>query len=469
MPHSFLVGGEWRTTSRVLEVHFPYNNEVTECVCLAGDEDCEDAMKAALSGFRKMRLMPAYERATILERMASGIAHSADELAECLVRECGKTRLLAGIEVMRAAETLRISAGEATRTEGEIIPLDSTEHGEGRTGFLKRVPAGPVLCITPFNFPLNLACHKIGPAIAAGNSFILKPASKTPLSAIILGRIALEAGMPPEAVSVLPCEATLAERLVRDHRIAVLSFTGSPDVGWHLRAIAGQKRVALELGGNAAVIVHEDADLEKAAARIAEGGCMNAGQVCISVQRVFLQNSIYNRCLEMIADRMKSLRTGDPRDPETEIGPMISEEAAETAEKKVTAAVRGGAEVVTGGRRSGTLFEPTLLVATTPDMAVNRNEVFAPIITVTPYETFTEAISRANNSEYGLQMGIFTDDMNRIMEAFGSAEVGGLIINDIPSFRTDPMPYGGVKLSGMGREGPRHAIEEMTERRFMVI
>ena len=298
---------------------------------------------------------------------------------------------------------------------------------------------------------------------------ILKPASPTPVSSLLLGDMALDAGMPPEAISVVPCMGARAEQLARDPRVAFLSFTGSCAVGWHLREIAGRKRVGLELGGNAAVIVHEDANLDYAAQRIATGGFINAGQVCISVQRVLVHRPVYEQALAKILAAVRALHVGDPRDPATDVGPMIDCIKAEEAYRKVQEAVKQGAKILTGGTLEETLFAPTVLVDTTPAMRVNREEVFAPVISITPYDTFDEALRIANTSEYGLQVGIFTQNINRAMKAFAEMQVGGVQVNDIPTFRSDAMPYGGAKGSGLGREGPRYAIEEMTELRLMVI
>jgi len=467
-PRGFLIGGEWRTNNDILDVRFPYTGEVAGRVCLAGSEDIEDALCSAERGFSVTRRLPAHRRSEILYALADLIRERAADLARTIVLEAGKTRALAESEVVRAQETIEVSAEEARRIDGTILPLDWNVAGEGRIGCLRRFPLGPVLAITPFNFPLNLACHKLGPAIAAGNSVILKPASATPISSLMLGEMALEAGFPAEALSVVPCRTDLAERMVRDDRIACVSFTGSSAVGWHLRSIAGRKRVGLELGGNAAVIVHEDADIPFAVDRIVAGGFSNAGQACISVQRVYLHQPIYEEALGLLVERTRALTVGDPRELKTDVGPMISESAAETAFAKVEDAIAGGAKVLAGGTRDGPLFEPTVLVETTPDMAVNRTEVFAPVVTVTPYETFEEALALANDSEYGLQAGIFTHDSRRIAQAFAELRVGGLVVNDVSTFRMDHAPYGGVKGSGIGREGPKYAIEEMTEERMMI-
>jgi len=468
-PLPFLVGGEWRTGERVAEVRFPYTGEVVAQVYQAGPRDLEDAVAAAERGFAVTRKLPAHVRSRILLNLLDQMERHSDELLTALTLEGGKTQNVARGELARAKETVRTAAEEAKRITGEIVPIDWTEAGENRHGFARRLPLGPVLGIAPFNYPLNLACHKLAPAIAAGNSFILKPASNTPLSGRLLVEMTLEAGFPPEALSYVVCPGSLAEALVRDPRIKFLSFTGSSAVGWHLKAIAGRKRVGLELGGNAAAIVHEDANIDYAVSRIAMGGFANAGQNCISVQRVLIHRPIYDETLAKLLDRISRLKVGDPRDPEVEVGPMIDARTAAEAFAIVQEAVAEGAQVLLGGTCEGALFYPTVLGNTTPEMRVNRQEIFAPVITVIPYDDFDQAIAMANDTDYGLQAGVFTQNVNRIMRAFELIEVGGLQINDVSTFRVDQMPYGGVKGSGIGREGPRYAIEEMTELKLMVI
>jgi len=465
----FLIGGEWRKSDDIREVRFPYNNDIVASVCQATDEDLEDAVVSANSGFEITRKLAVYERSKILNNLAALMEKRADELVEALILEGGKTRGVAMGELGRGLETIRISAEEAKRIGGEFVPIDWSQAGEQRQGLVRHFPLGPVLGISPFNYPLNLTCHKLGPAIAAGNSFILKPASATPLSALLLGELVLEAGYPPEALSIVVCPGGRAENLVRDPRIAFFTFTGSSEVGWHLKSVAGRKRAGLELGGNAAAIVHEDANLDYAANRIAVGGFTNAGQNCISVQRVLLHRPIYDEALAGILDSIRALKVGDPRDADVDVGPMIDESAAADAFSKVAAAVKEGARIAFGGDCAGTMFQPTVLVDVTPEMGVNREEIFAPVITVSPYEDFDEAIRLANDTDFGLQSGIFTQNVNRIMRAFEEIHVGGLQINDVSTFRVDQMPYGGVKGSGIGREGPRYAIEEMTEKKLMVV
>jgi acyl-CoA reductase-like NAD-dependent aldehyde dehydrogenase len=465
----FIVCGKRKKSDSHLDVINPYNDSVFERVCLCGEDDVEEAVSGSREAFKKTSALAGYEKMRILERLEKLIEENKDEFTEILINEGGKVRALASAEVDRAAETIKISAEEAVRQTGEIIPLDRTEGGRGCTCFSKRFPIGTVLAITPFNYPLNLACHKIGPAIAAGNPFILKPASKTPVSGLLLGELVLEAGYSPEAVSVLPCKPLLAEKMAADERIAFLSFTGSPDVGWHLKRIAGRKKVSLELGGNAAVIVHDDSDPEPAASRIATGACANAGQVCISVQRVFVRDNIYTKFIEKLSRAFESLKFGDPFDPETFVGPLVSEESAAEAWRKIGDALSGGAKIVSGGEFDGKIISPTILEDTTPEMEVNSTEIFAPVVTVAPYEKFKDAVDMANNSVYGLQAGIFTSGIENAFYAYENIEAGGIIINDIPTFRVDAMPYGGVKMSGKGREGPRYAIEEMTEQKIMVL
>lgn len=465
----FLVCGRWKRSESVLEVEDPYTGEIFDSICLGGEEDIDEALSGSCRAFKETSHLEGFRKKEILDRLAVLFEENRNEFVDILVREGGKVRSLASAEVDRAVETVRISAEEAVRQTGEIIPLDRTEGGCGYTCFSRRFPLGTVLAITPFNYPLNLACHKIGPAIAAGNPFILKPASKTPLSALLLGKLVIGAGYPPEAVSVIPCRPGIAERLVRDERTAFLSFTGSPDVGWHLKSVAGRKKVSLELGGNAAVIVHDDADLDYAASRIATGACANAGQVCISVQRIFIQKKVYEPFIGKLRSLLESLKCGDPEDTGTVVGPMISKDSAARAWQKVLDAVLGGAEMTTGGEFDGSIMSPVLLEKTTPEMEVNSTEMFAPVVTATPYENFRDAVDMANDSEYGLQTGVFTSDIDNAFYAFEAAEAGGVIINDIPTFRVDVMPYGGVKKSGTGREGPAYAVAEMTGMKIMVV
>lgn len=468
-PHPFFIGGEKRTSTKVFPVRFPYTGEVVAEVYQPSDADLDEAVRVAQRGAQIMRKMPAHERSAILRRLHALMEARTEELVNTLVLEGGKTKKAARAEVARAKQTVLVASEEARRIPGEVVNMDWTKDGENRIGVVRRFPLGVILCIAPFNYPLNLACHKVAPALAAGNAFILKPATATPLSALLLGELLLEAGAPPETVNILTCSGAQAEQLVRDDRIAMFSFTGSSAVGWHLKSICGRKRATLELGGNAAVIVHEDANQAYAAQRIAFGGFTNAGQNCISVQRVLIHRPIYNDMLETLLDAIKALRVGDPRLEDTDVGPMISEGAAMQAEQWVQEALQDGARRLLGGERQGALLPPTVLDRVQPQMKVSCQEVFAPVLTLSPYDTFEEAIAIANSTEYGLQGGVFTRDLKRVMQAFEALEVGGVQVNDVSTFRVDHMPYGGVKASGLGREGVKYAIEEMTEPKLMVI
>ena len=464
-----LVGGEWRDSSDVLEVKFPYDGSVVGAVSMAGAADMEDAMARAAEGFSITRRLPSYRRSEILQNMIALLRERFDEVVEAMILEGGKNRKTAVGETERALQTLRVSAEEARRLGGEILSIDWTPAGENRQGFTRRAPIGTVLGITPFNYPVNLACHKIGPAIAAGNPIIIKPAEKTPLSSVILAEIVLEAGYPPPAFSMLNAWGPATEMMVVDPRVAMISFTGSAAVGWMLKGKAARKKVALELGGNAGVIVHRDADLGLAAGQAAAGGFANAGQNCISVQRLLVQSDVFEEFTDLLVDGVKALKVGDPRDADVDVGPMISLQDAERAADWVAQAQAAGAAVLHGGQRDGTLFHPTVMTETAADMKVNCEEVFAPVVTVSPYEAWDDAVAIVNDSPYGLQAGVFTQDVKRIMDAWERIDVGGLQVNSASTFRVDHMPYGGIKASGYGREGVKYAIEDMTELRLMVL
>ena len=422
-----------------------------------------------LRGFEITRALPSHRRSEILENMVRLLRERFDEVVDAMIMEGGKNRKTALGETTRALETLKISGEEARRIGGEVFSIDWTAAGENRQGFTRRRPIGTVLGITPFNYPVNLACHKIGPAIAAGNPIIIKPAEKTPLSSLILAEIVLEAGYPPEAFSVLNAWGPDTEMMVTDPRVAMISFTGSSAVGWMLKNKSGQKKIALELGGNAGMIVHNDADLDLAAAEAAAGGFANAGQNCISVQRVLIQREVFEDFTDRFVERVQGLKVGDPRDPDVDIGPMISLRDAERAESWVEEARRAGASVLVGGARDGTMFPATVMTDTSPEMRVNCEEVFAPVVTVSPYDSWDDAVATVNDTPYGLQAGIFTRDVKRIMDAWERIDVGGLQVNSASTFRVDHMPYGGIKASGYGREGIKYAIEDMTELRLMVL
>ncbi|MFZ3072155.1 MAG: aldehyde dehydrogenase family protein [Thermodesulfobacteriota bacterium] len=468
--YKILVAGNFKKTSRTLEVLNPYDKSLVGVTYLAGPDEADEAIKAAIEAFEILKNLSAHKRAGILEKTADGIMKIAEEFAAIISLEAGKPITEARAEVKRAINTFRIAAEEAKRMSGEVLPLDIAEGSEKRTGIVKRFPVGPVLAITPFNFPLNLVAHKVAPAIACGCPVIVKPADKTPISAIMLGRIINDSGLPPGGISVLPCDIPVAEGLVIDGRIRKLTFTGSPGVGWMLKGKIPEKKVTLELGGNAGVIIEEDADIETAAKRCVSGGFAYAGQVCVSVQRIFVQTRVFEDFKEKLVANVKALKLGDPLDNATQVGPMISEAALKRAEEWVKEAIEAGAVILIGGkRREGTIFEPTVLTNVRPMMKVCSEEVFAPIVTIEPFDDFYKAVRALNDSKYGLQAGVFTRDIKKIFYAYENIEAGGVVINDVPSFRVDSMPYGGVKQSGCGREGVRYAMEEMTEPRLLVL
>ena len=466
-----LLAGVPTEGSEMAAVVFPYDGSEVAQVWLAGEELLERALAAAAEAEREIASIPPFRRAEILARAAELVRGREDELARQMTLETGNAIWETRFEVQRTAEILTFAADEARRigAAGELVPIDGVPRGEGRIGLTRRFPVGTVLAITPFNAPLLLVAHKLGPAFAAGCPCIVRPASKTPLSALSLGRILLEAGAPPAAVSVVPCRTELAERLVQDERIKLLSFTGSPAVGWRLRRLAETPRVTLELGGNGAVIVHSDANLEYAAERCAFGGFLRAGQACISVQRLYAHESIFEELKARLLERIKSLTTGNPLDPDTMVGGLIDEAAAEKAMSLIEDARSAGAEVLCGGTREGTVVAPTLLVGAAEEERVCAEEAFAPIVALSSYSDVDEALARANQSDFGLQAGLFTNDLRIVHRAFERLEVGALIVNDVNTFRVDQMPYGGAKKSGHGREGISYAIREMTEERLLVI
>ena len=427
------------------------------------------AIGSSVAAVDACRHMPAYERAACLRRIADELEARGAEFADLLAREAGKPIAQAWLELERAVFVFRDGAEEATRIGGDVLPLDVLPAGRGWIGLTRRVPLAPIAAITPFNFPVLLAAHKIAPAIACGASLTLKPPPQDPLTTLKLGEIVAASGYPAGGVTIVPCELAVAQRLVRDPRVRMITFTGSVKAGWAIRANAGAKRVALELGGNAGVIVEADADLARAVERCAFGGYAYAGQSCISVQRILVQESVYRPFLDAFVARVAALRVGDPLDPATEVGPMITEDAAARAESWIAAAARDGATVLTGGTRKGTLLQPAVLVGTRGDQAVNCEEVFAPVTTVTAYRDFDAALARVNDSAFGLQAGVFTRDIAKLMRAWDRLDVGGVMGNEIPGFRVDRMPYGGAKTSGLGREGVRYAIDEMTELRLLTL
>jgi len=468
--YGYYLAGEWRKAGKPFEIRAPFDNALFAKGWLADDAAAEEATQAAVRGFEEMRRLPTYERARILLALRDGIAARQDELARTIAIEAGKPIRDAAGEVSRALLTVTTAAEETKRIHGEILPLDLVEAAKNKTGFIKRLPLGPILAISPFNFPLNLALHKLAPALAAGNSVVLKPARKDPIVMLKVAEILSEIpGLPKEAVSILTMSADTAEKLVSDDRYKLVTFTGSSPIGWHLKAIAGQKRVTLELGGNAGVIVDEDADLDYAVSRLKVGGFGYAGQSCISVQRVYVHRKVYDDFQRRFKVAVESLVLGDPLDPATDVGPMIEEREATDREAWVTEAVAAGARVLTGGKARDAFFEPTVVLEAPRSARVCSEEVFAPLVVVNPFDDFKAAVDEVNESRFGLQGAVFTNNLEHAMYAFDEMQVGGVVVNDISSFRVDHMPYGGVKSSGFGREGIKYAIEEMTEMKLMVM
>ncbi len=466
---AFLIGTEWRESPVRQSVLNPYTGHSIAEICQAQAPDIEDAIQLSVSAFPAIAKLPSHTRAKALSGIAQQLTARQHEFAKVMSLESGKPITDAGREVLRAIQTFTVASEEAKRLPGDTIPMDSSPGMDHHMGILRRVPIGPVLGITPFNFPLNLVAHKIAPCLAVGNPFLLKPAPQTPLTALLLGEIICELGLPPGTLSVLPCENALAETMVRDPRIQALSFTGSAAVGWSLKGKAGKKRVALELGGNAAVIVEPDANLPLAAQRCAAGGLSYSGQTCISVQRLYVHHDIYNQFVELLLDQVRAISCGDPLNTSTVVGPLINQQAAIRVETWIQEAIAQGADCLLGGSRQDSIVAPTVLANVRPTMNVSCEEVFGPVITITRYQDFAEALHGVNDSPYGLQAGIFTQNINRIFQAYRELEVGAVLANEIPTWRADHMPYGGVKDSGLGREGVQYAMQELTEPKLLVL
>jgi acyl-CoA reductase-like NAD-dependent aldehyde dehydrogenase len=464
------IQGQWVEGARQIPVTHPYDGSVVDTVPAASEADAERALEAAVAGARIMRAMPAYQRYQLLHRASQLMAERAEDLGRTISLEVGKTLAEGLTEAHRATETMVLSAEEAKRVYGEVLPLDGASAGAGKLGFTLRVPCGVVLAITPFNFPLNLVCHKVGPALAAGNAVILKPATDTPLSALKMTEILLEAGLPPLAIQCITGSGrTLGQQLCSDPRVRKISFTGSADVGRQICQMAGIKRVTMELGSNSPLIIMPDADLDKAAAATVATGYSNAGQVCISAQRVIALQPIYEALLERLKARVDKLVAGDPLQTQTQMGPMIRQQDAERVGSWIDEAVAGGARLVCGGQRSATLVQPTLLADVLPDMRVSRDELFGPAVSVTPAGDIEQAIALANDTSYGLSAAIFTQNLDHAMRFAREVHSGNIQVNWGPAWRADLMPYGGLGDSGLGKEGPKYAMQEMTESKTVVI
>lgn len=452
-----------------LEVTDKYSGEVATRVAMADARTIDEAIAWSVKAEKAMAALAPYERQAILNHCVKRFQERADELAQALCIEAGKPIKDARGEVTRLIDTFRVAAEEAVRIDGEVLNLEISARAKGYRGFIKRVPVGPCSFISPFNFPLNLAAHKVAPAIAAGCPFVLKPASRTPIGALIIGEVLAETDLPKGAFSVLPCHRDGADLFTEDERFKLLSFTGSPVVGWDLKARAGKKKVVLELGGNAACVVDEDADLDDAVERIIFGAFYQSGQSCIGVQRIYGHAKIYDELKQRLVERTKKLKKGDPKDEDTFIGPMISESEATRLHNWINEAVEKGGSLLCGGQRDGAMLDPTLLENVPDGCAVVAEEAFGPVAVLETFTDFDAVLERVNDSVFGLQAGIFTRDLYKAQKAWDVLEVGGVVIGDVPSWRVDNMPYGGVKDSGLGREGIRWAIQDMTEERLLVI
>jgi len=467
--HKLLINGSWVNGFDVKDITSPYDNSQVARVHFASPEQVEEAIQVSHSAFDKTKALSSHERSTVLENISDSISKNHENIARSITLSAGKTIKSSRIEVSRGVNTFQIAAEESKRITGEMVPLDLLPETKQRWGIVRQFPIGTVVGITPFNFPLNLVAHKVAPAIAAGNTIILRPASQVSPTSALLSEIIQNTEYPDGGFNFIPCGYQAAECLLEDERIKKISFTGSPEIGWQLKKKAYKKRITLELGGNAAVIVEPDADLEYALSRIVLGSFSYSGQICISIQRVFLHEKIYDRFMADFLQATQKLIMGDPMDEKTDIGPMITLSAAKQTEEWINEAVDKGAKILTGGRRDGVMFEPTILENVDPELRISWLEAFAPVAVVYRYNDFAEAINEVNHSIYGLQAGVFSNDLKKAFHAYEKLDVGGVIVNDIPTFRIDHMPYGGVKESGFGREGIRYAIEEMTELKLMAI
>ena len=469
---SLPIGGERRRaygSGPSDTVYNPFDGSIVATIGVADASDLDFAIGAAQRAFASFRRWPAHRRQGVLRRIVALLGELRGEFVEVMIAESGKPASLCHVEIDRAVRTFELAAEECTRDGGAVVPLDAEPGLDGYTAFVRRAPIGVIGAIAPFNFSVNLVAHKLAPAIAAGNTMVLKAPPQSPLAPLMLADVCYDSGLPPEALSVVHCPPSVAQVLATDDRIAMLSFTGSADVGWHLKRIAGKKKVALELGGNAAAIVCSDADLSWAAKRCAMGAFAQAGQICIKVQRIFVARERFSEFVMRFCGETERLGTGDPADPETVVGPLIDAGAAKRVCEWIDEAVAGGARIESGGGRRGNVVEPTILTGTTPDMRVEREEVFGPVAVVSPFDSLDEAFARVNDSRYGLQAGVFTYDVRTISLAFEMLEVGGVIAGDYPTLRSDRLPYGGIKDSGLGREGVRWAMDEMTQLKTLVV
>ncbi len=467
--YKLFFDGKWAEGKEVKEIKSPFDQSIVGNVHFGGIEQVLEAIETAHKAFHQTKMLSSFERAKALEYVAQQIAQNREDLARSITLCAGKAIKSARVEADRAVNTFQIAAEEAKRMNGEIIPLDLSAQTTGRWGLVRRFPIGTMVGITPFNFPLNLVAHKVAPAMASGNTILLRPATQVAMTSGILAKIISESEYPAGGFNYIPCGYEAAEAFLEDDRIKKITFTGSPDIGWELKKRAHKKRVTLELGGNAAVIIEPDANLEFALPRTVLEAYAYSGQICISIQRIFLHTKIYDKFMAQFVDATTKLKVGDPMEESTDIGPMINLDAARQTEEWVEEAVENGARLVCGGIRDGAMFEPTILENVKPELRISCQEAFAPVVVVYPYEDFESALRSVNDSIYGLQAGVFTNNLKKAFQAYETLDVGGVICNDIPTFRIDHMPYGGVKESGFGREGLKYAIEEMTELKLLAL
>ncbi|MFJ8515573.1 aldehyde dehydrogenase family protein [Lysinibacillus xylanilyticus] len=470
MRKNLFINGDWVEAAEYTELCSPYSSKVIAEIPKANVDEVEAALVAADAARKTMADMPLYKRAIILEKLASLLEARAEEAAELIALEAAKPITTAKAEVQRTIQTYKFAAEEAKRIHGETIPVDAAPGGDGRIAYTVREPLGIVAAITPFNFPMNLVAHKVGPAIASGNTVVLKPASQTPLTSYFIGELLVEAGLPKGALNIVTGAGSLiGNKLVTDNRVKKVSFTGSPAVGMGIRNQAGLKKVTLELGSNAAVIIDENVNIDKLISRVVSGAFAFQGQVCISVQRIYVHEKMYDLFVDKFVTATKELKLGDPLDPTTDVSALISPQDVKRTLSWIEEAKEQGAIIATGGESEGNILQPTVLLNVKPEQKVSCQEVFAPIVSIMKFTSIQEAFDQVNDSKYGLQAGIYTDNIHVALQATQKLHVGGVIINDIPTFRLDHLPYGGVKESGMGREGLKYAIEEMTEMKLVVI
>ena len=472
-PEKFLVGNNFKTSEETIDIVNPYSGKVVKRIYRSQDRDTMDAFEYLTESFKEYSSLPAYIRSRLLYEISKRVFRKREELADLITLETGKPIKYSKIEIERAVLTFRLGVNASGNIPGEIINLDQLPGSEGKTGYIKRFPLGIIFAITPWNFPINLVAHKISPALASGNVVLLKPATASMACGLEVGKIVYDAarfvGIKNPPINVITSAGSSTEKFISDGRVKMVSFTGSHDVGWNLKRIAHKQKVSLELGGNATAVIEDSNDIDLTAQKIALGGFAQAGQSCISVQRVLVNENIYETFREMLIEKTKNLKYGDPFDPETIVGPMINSSEAERVETWVNEAEKNNAKIICGGQRTGAVYLPTLIENVNDRDKVNCNEVFAPVITLTPFTYFEGAIEKVNDSDFGLQAGIFTSNINNALLAFEKIDCGGVIVNDVPTYRMDSMPYGGVKDSGNSREGINYAIKEMTELKIMVI